>query len=560
MTKRITAFIMTLILITGCFAGCGKKTTENQNFLYPIESDPECLDPQIADNQSAKIIINNCFEGLTRIGGDGSVIPGAAKSWSVSSDGLEYTFYLRRGMNWYVGRDVLKQLNKPELNPPSVTAKDFAFGIKRALLPETKAPDAGLLYAIKNAQKVHRGAADPNSLGISVIDDYTLKITLERRDDSFLRSLAQSVAMPCHEKFFEFASGKYGLDTEWILTNGPFYLSKWTPDSSVVIRSDKPSDSKERDDFDRQAKRRNHYTGEFPVMPASVTLTIKKNSEAFADKLNDGTYDAAPVPYEFAENISEKDVTTFVYPNITWGFYVNCADEVLKNQILRISLFQATDANKIQLPEGAEPANGFIPSSCRIDDKGYRDLADNVGRLGYSALTARQNWDRGLQESGLTTAKLTVLCSKEHEQTVRKLIQNWQSVLGISLVAKLDAVEPSELLSVADRGEYSVALLPVKAENASPVQFLNQFTNGGGYTHYNSPAFNNAVAKLQTTGSANELAAGCRAAEEHLIKNGVLFQLFSQNSYYGVRKDVTGIYYHPAAENICFIGAEKEAD
>lgn len=92
MAKRVISLIMTLVLIAGCFAGCGKKTTENQNFLYPIESDPECLDPQIANNVSAKIIINNCFEGLTRIGEDGSVIPGAAKAGTFRPMGSNIPF------------------------------------------------------------------------------------------------------------------------------------------------------------------------------------------------------------------------------------------------------------------------------------------------------------------------------------------------------------------------------------------------------------------------------------------------------------------------------------
>lgn len=556
MAKRITAFLMTLILITGCFAGCGKKTTENQNFLYPIESDPECLDPQIADNLSAKIIINNCFEGLTRIGEDGPVVPGAAERWEVSQDGLEYTFHLRQGMQWYANSAVEKR--DENYAEPQVTAEDFAFGLRRALSPETKAPDAGLLYAVQNAQKVHRGLMNPNSLGIHVVDNYTLKITLERRDDSFLQTLAKPVSMPCNKEFFESSAGKYGLESEWCLTNGPFYISKWNPEASVVLRADKPAGEKSKKDKD--ARERSHYKGNSPVMPASVTLTVKNNAETFADKINDGTYDAAPISADYIGSVSDKEASVFVYPNITWGFYVNCNDEVLKNQILRIALFQATDYGKLELHGNLEAANGFIPSSCRIGGKAYRDLAGNVGRLGYSALTARQNWDKGLQESELSTAKLTVLCSKEHEQMVRKLIQNWQSVLGISLVAKLDSVESSALSETADKGEYSIALLPVKAENASPVQFLNQFTNGGGYTHYNSQSFNNAVVKLQTTGSSSELASGCKAAEEHLIKNGVIYQLFSQNSYSAIRKNVTGIYYHPAAENISFISAQKEAD
>lgn len=561
MIKRILALFLALTTVLLCFAGCGKKVTTDKKFVYPIESDPECLDPQIADNASAKAVINNCFEGLTRIGSDGNVIPGAAERWTVSENRLEYTFYIRQGLNWYANRAVLKRIDDENYTIPAVTAHDFAFGLQRALKPETNAPDANLLYAIENGEQVHRGSKNVNSLGIQVIDDYTLKIKLSRRDDSFLQTLAQPVSMPCNQEFFKNSTGRYGLSDEYCLTNGPFYISKWNQDVSVVLTADKQTESgKKENKYDKQAKNRNCYKGSSPVSPASVTFTVKSDSSLNAQKLNDSVYDAAYVPEDRISELSEKNVTKFIYPNITWGFFVNCNDSVLKNQTLRISLLQSTDISKISLPEESEMSSGFIPSSCRVGDKSYRDLAGNIGRLAYSSLQSRQNWDKELEKAGLSSAQITVLCSTEHEQLVRKLIQNWQSVLGISLVAKLETVEPADLLSAANAGNYSIALLPVKAESASPVKFLNQFTNGKGYTHYNSAAFNNAVAKLQTTGDADALAQGCRAAEEHLIKNGIILHLFSQSSCYAIRKDVTGIYFHPAAENIFFGLAEKEED
>lgn len=561
MIKRILALFLALTTVLLCFAGCGKKVTTDKKFVYPIESDPECLDPQIADNASAKAVINNCFEGLTRIGSDGNVIPGAAERWTVSENKLEYTFYIRRGLNWYANRAALKRIDDENYKIPAVTAHDFAFGLQRALSPETNAPDANLLYAIENAEEVHRGSKNVNSLGIQVIDDYTLKIKLSRRDDSFLQTLSMPVSMPCNQEFFKNAMGRYGLSEEYCLTNGPFYISKWNPDISVILTADKQIESdKKENKYDKQAKNRNCYKGEFSVAPASVTFTVKSDSSLNAQKLNDGVYDAAYVPEEHISDLSEKNVTKFIYPNITWGFFVNCNDAVLKNQMLRIALLQSTDISKIDLPAGSEPASGFIPPSCRVGDKSYREIAGNVSHLAYSSLQSRQNWDKGLEQAGLASAQITVLCSTEHEQLVRKLIQNWQSILGISLMAKLETVEPADLLNAANAGNYSIALLPIKADGASPVKFLNQFTNGKGYTKYNSAAFNNAVAKLQTVGDTNALAKGCKSAEEHLVKNGVILHLFSQSSCYAIRKDVEGIYFHPAAENIFFGLAEKEED
>ena len=86
MLKRLISVILILCMITSLFCACGEE--DPVYVIYPIAAAPECLDPQIAENDSAKLIVYNCMEGLVRVDADGKIQPGVAKSWNVSADGL----------------------------------------------------------------------------------------------------------------------------------------------------------------------------------------------------------------------------------------------------------------------------------------------------------------------------------------------------------------------------------------------------------------------------------------------------------------------------------------
>ena len=92
MFKRLVTFLLAITVITCSLSACGGD--DDISLVMPISSDPLCLDPQIVDTDEAKLIVNNCYEGLVRLDKDGKIISGVAESWSVSPDGL--TFLMQR--------------------------------------------------------------------------------------------------------------------------------------------------------------------------------------------------------------------------------------------------------------------------------------------------------------------------------------------------------------------------------------------------------------------------------------------------------------------------------
>ena len=189
-------------------------------FKIAIDSDPDCLDPQLAVDKNSVNIAKNLFAGLMDYDENGKLVCRLAEDYTVSNDGLKYTFYLKEGYKWHAVGDF----------EADVTAQDFVFGFRRLFDPKTASPHAEKYYCINGAEAAARGLIGTENIGVTAVDDYTLEFTLGYRNAEFLYLLAELPAMPCCEEFFETSGGKYGLEAEATCSNGPFYLRYWLHD------------------------------------------------------------------------------------------------------------------------------------------------------------------------------------------------------------------------------------------------------------------------------------------------------------------------------------------
>ena len=146
--KRIISFLLCLVMMTGLLASCG--SSDPVVLFFAVEESADSFDPQIVSDATASIVVRNCFEGLLRRDENGEVINGVAESWSVSKDGLKYTFKLREDAVWHLTSNAKEQLGDklPDDFDLSVTAYDFQFALRRAVDPATGAHLSYMLYNI----------------------------------------------------------------------------------------------------------------------------------------------------------------------------------------------------------------------------------------------------------------------------------------------------------------------------------------------------------------------------------------------------------------------------
>jgi oligopeptide transport system substrate-binding protein len=163
--------------------------------------------------------IGDCLEGLVADDPSGNAIPGQAKSWTVSPDGLVYTFTLRDDIKWSDGAPV--------------TARDFVTSFQWLFDPANAIEYASVQFPIRNAEAIAKGTlADAGQLGVSAVDDHTLKITLVQPTPYFLQTLTHYSAYPIPTELFEQLGEKW-LAPDHIVCNGPYTIVERVPGAYV---------------------------------------------------------------------------------------------------------------------------------------------------------------------------------------------------------------------------------------------------------------------------------------------------------------------------------------
>ena len=182
--------------------------------------EPETLDPHLAEGVPAANLMRDLFEGLTSTAPDGQVIPGAARRWDISRDGLTYTFYLRPEARWS--------------NGDRLTADDFVWSFRRAVNPETGASYGRMLSPVKNAEAIFAGERPPEDLAVEALNEHTIQIRLQAPTPYFLGLLNQPTTYPVHrESFEEYGSGH--VRPGRLVSNGAFALDDWQVRSRIDL-------------------------------------------------------------------------------------------------------------------------------------------------------------------------------------------------------------------------------------------------------------------------------------------------------------------------------------
>ena len=200
--------------------GCEQQKPEGANYSFDcaLPGNPESLDPQFTSDENSMTVIGNLFTGLMKTDDTGKLENAVAKDYTISADGLKYTFTLRTDCYWFFDADEDEETDDNELTP--VTAHDFEFAFKRIFNPETCSPHKEKYECLKNAGDIISGSADYTELGVKALSDTELVFELEYPNVEFLNALTFTAAMPCNEQFFYDTKGRYGLDDKSVASNG----------------------------------------------------------------------------------------------------------------------------------------------------------------------------------------------------------------------------------------------------------------------------------------------------------------------------------------------------
>ncbi len=527
MFKKIISVLTVFCIVITCFSSCTAKDKTNKAFYFAVSEMPRYLDPQVAETDGEKIIAVNTFDGLFKLSESGELQNCAVENYSVSNDGLTYTFNLKKNLKFYISPSAEKFINEKGTSiSEKITADDFVFGITRGVLAETNAPDFDLLKPIKNAEAVNNKTANSNDLGVKAVNDYTLEITLEYPYPDFLYALSQPISYPCDEEFFNLTCGRYGLETKYILSNGSFYVSSITDEKSVKI------------------SKNGEYTGEFAAVPASVTFSVNDNPTDVAEKITKGTYDCgffstAEAKAELGNKVRKNNIE-----NINCSLVFNTNGKYLQNVNLRIGLSSCIEKSAV-----AESGYDYvIPPYYKLSNKPLDNSGVEINT--YNIDTARKYTVNSFEELKIDTLTVEVLCTKEYEETAKAVVGCWQKNIGVELNGTVKVVDDATFRSLIKNGEFDTAIYPLTRDDENAVSFISMFSSASEFNifRYSSEQFDELAKTLEKTPDMKTISL----CQSHLLKNAVILPLYTETTVFAVAKDTEGVYFSTDTTNVYF--------
>jgi len=204
-----------------------------------LGTEPPQVDPALSTDTTSVQVDEILFLGLTDFDDVTSeVIPELATDWSVSDDGLVWTFNMRDDVPWVAYNPATGEatvVTDDEGNPRMVNAHDVEYGVKRTLDPATGSDYAYVLYIIEGAMDVNSGdEEDLDTIGVEAVDDYTVAFTLRQPAGYFPGIASMWVARPVYAPIIEEWGARW-VEPGYIVTNGPYVMDEWKHHDSMVF-------------------------------------------------------------------------------------------------------------------------------------------------------------------------------------------------------------------------------------------------------------------------------------------------------------------------------------
>jgi len=472
--------------------------------------DPETLDPLLAEDVHTFNILIDLYEGLVAADAYGKLVPGVAESWSVSADGLSYTFTLRSNARWS--------------NGDPVTAGDFVRGFRRAAAPAALSAYASLLTPIANFSAVKSGTMPREDLGVVAVDEQTVVIELHEPCTYLLSLLAMPVAFPVYG---DGANPSQFVDPAKFVGNGAYVLVQHRIGSPVKLRRNELY-------WDKEAVKT-----EFIEYVAIVNETTEFNMYRAGELDITGSIPSSRVRQ--AKESFKNEVR--IAPSLALYYLAfDLTESPLDDRDLRQALSMAIDREQLVtiLGRGERPAYSVVPPGV-ADYKGERyqwgDSENATMQVQARELYKKAGYGPGNQ----LTLKYTYDVGSIHETVALAVGAMWEDTLGV--VVEFDKREWKYFLDTRDnRDEWQVMRFGWFGDYNDASTFLNIFVSEDvqNLPRYSSATYDGLFRSASTEVDAVLRAELMAKAEDVLIKDYPIAPLYFYVSKHMVKPDVIG--------------------
>ena len=470
-------------------AATGEESTGTASgFTVQLGSNPETLDPALNNAIDGANTLITVFEPLLLIDENNEVIPGQAESYTVSDDGLVWTFTMRDGLKWSDGSDL--------------TAKDFEYSFKRLAAPDTAAPYAetvvgmidGYADATGNPDAGGNMTTEPDFDALNVVaseDGKTLTVTLSYPCAYFDKLAAFAAMSPVQQATVEANGDAWCTEPDTYICNGPYYISDWVPSERLVL-----------------TKNPNYVGGweSSKIVADTITLLLLEDSSASYAAYNSGEAQLVKdVPTDEIPSLTKaEDGGDFYVDTILGTYYLSLNDqkEPFNDVNVRKALSLAIDRDYVAntIMQGTyTPAYNIVGPGI-VDENGMFYDNANGGKT-YISEDYEANLEAAKQAladagypngEGFPVIEYSTNDAGYHTPVAEYLQQAWGE-LGITV--NINKVEWASFTPLRRAGDYDASRNGWVMDYNDPSNMLELFTTGNGNNDgkYSSADFDAAI-------------------------------------------------------------------
>ena len=508
-----------------------------------VEVEVASLDPQVATDGTSFEVIADFTDGLKQMDENGKAVDALCANEQVSTDGKTYTFKIRDDAKWS--------------NGDPVTADDFVFGWQRAVDPATASEYAYMMSdigQIKNAADINAGKKPVTDLGVTAVDDKTLKVELNVPVSYFDSLLYFPTYYPVNRKFYNsLSAGTFGTSPATVLSNGAFILDSYEPASLNFTLKKNPD----------------YYDADKISLDGLNYQVIKDSQQALMSYQN-GDLDIVKLSGDQVDQVKDDPELKVVGAGYLWYITMN-AHEVpaLNNANMRLAITNAIDRSAIVkdvVKDGSVATYTAVPpqfatgpdgTDFSADQKKFADVCSD------DAAKAKTYYDKACEELGTKTFTFELLVEDQTEtQNVAAVLKEQieKNLPGVTLNLK---VEPKkQRVEDIQNGKYQVCLTRWGPDYADPMTYLGMWVtdNDNNYGLWSDKDYDALIADC-TTGKYVTDAKGRWAAmgdaEKIVMDQAVIAPVYTKADANMIKSGVKGIQFHPCALNRVYKATTK---